>query len=98
MKKDERVRAANSSNQKSVCLPESCAQVLVVVDVADPGLTPGGDAGAPLHVEETARLRRAGVRWHERAGLSLAPGSGCLPGPRRARPRRALSRAAMRRL
>ena len=61
-----------------VCLRQSCTRLLVVVDVADPGLTPGGDAGAPVYVEETARLRRTGVRWHERAGLSLAPGSGCL--------------------
>jgi hypothetical protein len=61
-----------------VCLQQSCTRLLVVVDVADPGLTPGGDAGAPLYVEETARLRRTGVRWHERAGLGLAPGSGCL--------------------
>src|SRR6202022_3207978 len=52
---------------------------IVVVDVADdPGLTPGGDAGAPLDVEETISLRRTGVRWQDRAGFGLAPGSGCL--------------------
>src|SRR5258705_11529572 len=41
-------------------------RLLIVVDVADPGLTPGGDAGARLYGEETARLRRTGERCPER--------------------------------
>lgn len=59
-----------------MCSQQSCTRSLVVVDMADPGLTPGGNAGAPLYVEETARLGGTGVRWHERAGLRVAPGSG----------------------